>query len=43
MMSTKNDCEEIQVSVIATAINDDNIEIEEQIAHLGMAHLNLEV
>jgi len=52
MMSVKNECEEIQVSIIATTINgDDNakvngndtIEIEEQISHLCMAHLNLEV
>ena len=54
MMSVKNECEEIQVSIIATTINnnDDNakvngndtIEIEEQISQaLGMAHLNLEV
>ena len=55
MMSVKNECEEIQVSIIATTLNNNNnddnakvngndtIEIEEQISHLGMAHLNLEV
>ena len=55
MMSVKNECEEIQVSIIATTLNNNNddnakvngndtIEIEEQISQaLGMAHLNLEV